>query len=466
LQSSLGSRPSYAWRSILHGRELLSKGLIRDIGNGRSSNVWHVNWIIDPIPRTPNYRQDSVIDLTLTISDLLLPNSSAWDAALVRRTFTDHDAEIILRLKPNRMQEDGYKWGFTKDGIYTSRSGYRFVDSLPEEDGSISTSLPPLEKYLWKSLWKIRAPPKIKHFLWKALSGALAVMERLRSRGIQVDSACKVCNGGIESICHLLFSCPMAKDTWERSSIKLPVAGLYHLLEMSRKSPKDSDTMFFPWILWHLWKARNGLAFEKIHYSSVSVLSKARAEAAVWFELNTAQTEEVQHSGNGTASIVAWSKPPLGYLKCNIGVSWLNAQTNCGVAWILRDNKGKPILHSRRSFTNVETKREAELMAIHWAVSDMTNTRQQRILFESNCALAKETFLNPSGFYQHQHIMYETSARLRHLQDWSFHHCVQERNIVAQEVVQSVTNDHRYHSYIAAGGPSWLQHSIAREARM
>ncbi|KAF2556814.1 hypothetical protein F2Q68_00014043 [Brassica cretica] len=104
-------------------------------------------------------------------------------------------------------------------------------------------------------------------------------------------------------------------------------------------------------------------------------------------------------------------------------------------------------------------------MAIHWAVSDMINTRQQRILFESNCALAKETFLNPSGFYQHQHIMYEISARLRHLQDWSFHHCVQERNIVAQEVAKTVTNDHRYHSYIAAGGPSWLQHSIEREAR-
>lgn len=61
--------------------------------------------------------------------------------------------------------------------------------------------------------------------------------------------------------------------------------------------------------------------------------------------------------------------------------------------------------------------------------------------------------------------MYETSSRLRHLQDWSFHHCVQERNIVAQEVAKSVTNDHRYHSYIAAGGPSWLQHSIEREAR-
>lgn len=88
---------------------MLGKGLVRDIGNGEQSNVWPVNWIIDPIPRTPNYWQDSVVDLTLKISDLLLPYSSSWDAVRVREAFTDHDAEIILRLKPNRNHEDGYK---------------------------------------------------------------------------------------------------------------------------------------------------------------------------------------------------------------------------------------------------------------------------------------------------------------------------------------------------------------------
>lgn len=61
--------------------------------------------------------------------------------------------------------------------------------------------------------------------------------------------------------------------------------------------------------------------------------------------------------------------------------------------------------------------------------------------------------------------MYEISARLRHLQDRSFYHCVQEKNTVAQDVAKSVTNDQRYHSYIAAGGPSWLQRSIEHEAR-
>lgn len=314
--STLGSRPSYAWRSILHGRELLSKGLVRDIGNGENSNVWGVNWIIDPAPRPPNYRQDSIIDLTLKISDLLIPNTSSWDSGRVRQAFTEHDAEIILRLKPNCSKEDGYKWGFTKDGCYSSRSGYKFLDSLPDENDLHQPPLPPLEKHLWSSLWKIKAPAKLKHFLWKALSGALAVMDRLRSRGIQVDPMCKVCNNGTDTICHLLFTCPMARDVWERASIVLPSGGfsqnsvflnLYHLLKQMQKKPKDMDVQAFPWIIWYLWKSRNGLIFERRHYSSVSVLLKAREEANVWFELNVPGNEGNQTSLTTLQTSPSWT---------------------------------------------------------------------------------------------------------------------------------------------------------------
>ncbi|KAH0862317.1 hypothetical protein HID58_079528, partial [Brassica napus] len=129
--------------------------------------------------------------------------------------------------------------------------------------------------------------------------------------------------------------------------------------------------------------ARNGLAFERIHYSSVSVLAKAKDD-------------------------------------------------DVKVAWIFRDDKGNTILHSRHAFSNVGTRREDELIAIQWAVRDIINTRQQRIILDSSCALAKDTIF----------LLQMTST--------SF----------------CETSDRLYHSYIACGGPIWLLQRIESEARL
>lgn len=51
MDATLGAKPSYAWRSILHGRELLEKGLKRVVGNGRSLYVWTDKWLEDAIPK-------------------------------------------------------------------------------------------------------------------------------------------------------------------------------------------------------------------------------------------------------------------------------------------------------------------------------------------------------------------------------------------------------------------------------
>lgn len=50
---SVGTRPSYAWRSIPHGREVLEKYLLKYLGKGDDSRVWINNWLLDKFPRTP-----------------------------------------------------------------------------------------------------------------------------------------------------------------------------------------------------------------------------------------------------------------------------------------------------------------------------------------------------------------------------------------------------------------------------
>ncbi|KAH0871951.1 hypothetical protein HID58_069313 [Brassica napus] len=87
----------------------------------------------------------------------------------------------------------------------------------------------------------------------------------------------------------------------------------------------------------------------------------------------------------------------------------------CGVGWILRDDKGTTILHSRLAFSNVGSQKEAELMAIQWAVSSVESAESA----------------------EWRHLRTDIHLHLRALQDWSFHHC---------------------------GGPTWLLQRIESEA--
>ena len=294
LECGMGSRPSYAWRSILHGRELLKEGMVREIGNGRDTNVWAEKWIMDKVPKYPMYREDSTIDLTLTVADLLLPGSSSWNEALVRRTFIPTDAEIVLKIRPNLQKQDSRKWGLTRNGCYSSQSGYRFLDTLRFING-LQQGLPPVEKQVWKKIWKIGAPSKIRHFLWRALSGALAVKERLRPRGIQLDTTCSVCSNAAETICHALFTCPRAQEVWVKSNIRLPNGGfsrnyvflnLHHLAVSNGGSRNTELNGTFPWIIWEIWKARNAHEYEKKQTGSEMVLSMATEAAEEWRHAN------------------------------------------------------------------------------------------------------------------------------------------------------------------------------------
>lgn len=48
MQAKLGHRPSFVWRSLLVGRELLSARLIWRIENGRTTKIWKDQWIPKP----------------------------------------------------------------------------------------------------------------------------------------------------------------------------------------------------------------------------------------------------------------------------------------------------------------------------------------------------------------------------------------------------------------------------------
>lgn len=97
MDSQLGSRPSYVWRSVFAAKGIINKGSRWCIGNGREVRVWEDRWIpsqntfkvVSPRP------QDSDIDVVV---DLLNKESGSWDANLVTSTFLSHEANTVLSI--------------------------------------------------------------------------------------------------------------------------------------------------------------------------------------------------------------------------------------------------------------------------------------------------------------------------------------------------------------------------------
>lgn len=346
LSAPLGATPSYAWRSIFHGRDLLSKGLKRSIGDGRSLSVWSEPWLEDEegICRPP-FRRQRFFNVNLKVPDLIDPQIRRWDRNKLEELFVPGDIEILCQNQPVVSDKDSWVWKRMRSGVYSVKTGYDLAFSIKNKllilEQTANPSLNPLKEQVWCT----KAPPKIKVFIWKALSNALAVNDCLLDRGMKCDGCCQICGMDGESINHVLFSCTLARQVWAISEFPSPPGGfcektLYanmnHLYSVmnSRGSMKEI-TQVFPWTLWYIWKNRNSLLFEGLLYEGMQTWKKAEEEAKLWL---LAQLLDTERNGVGVVSKqkdqVIWKRPPRHVFKCNIGMAWSKKKQTAGAAWI------------------------------------------------------------------------------------------------------------------------------------
>lgn len=99
-------------------------------------------------------------------------------------------------------------WAYTRHEAYTVKTGYEMLAKAKTMLAGPIYLEEQKRNALKNKIWKIPTLPKIQMFLWRAVSGALAVVERLKSRGLGVDTHCKLCQGGPENI---ITSCSNAQ---------------------------------------------------------------------------------------------------------------------------------------------------------------------------------------------------------------------------------------------------------------
>ena len=256
---------SYAWKSILNARHVITKGTRWRIGNGSTTKIWLDKWLPPSSsgkPLTPPCGLPS----DACVSSLILDTTGTWDTSLINQIFSPGDAQIIIGLVlSSRRGEDKLIWSRERCGKYSVRSAYRLLcdEMYANEPGCSDVGV---WKLFWKRVWSVRVPHKVRQFLWRACTESLPTMANMKRRCIAPSASCPFCHLEDEDVRHVLWSCPILSSVWAYHGLasKLLQRRLTSFLEVLSALFQLGTTESIAEIVfmfWLLWNRRNHLLY-------------------------------------------------------------------------------------------------------------------------------------------------------------------------------------------------------------
>ncbi|KAL5777501.1 hypothetical protein ACOSP7_010427 [Xanthoceras sorbifolium] len=183
-------------------RKTLLKGIRWRIGNGQRVGVYEDNWLhregaLNVL--SPRVLSDGVIVFSL------IDKPRVWSEELVMRHFNADEADIILGISLSSFpREEPLLWHLTKGGSFFVKSAYTVALRQMSDDIASCSKGPTL---LWKKIWNLKIPSKIKIFYWKACKESLPTLAFLFKRSLVCFPIFPLCLVDLESVEHMVWGC-------------------------------------------------------------------------------------------------------------------------------------------------------------------------------------------------------------------------------------------------------------------
>ncbi|XP_058749172.1 uncharacterized protein LOC131622119 [Vicia villosa] len=337
LDAPIGSNPSFVWRSIWQARDLLTLGCRWSIGDGRNIPVMGAPWIRGRNEGMVGGPQQQNV-YNMAVSDLMLPTGKYWNGQLILNAFDGGTAEDILRTPlVEDVVEDKWIWKAEKDGCYSVRSEYRL---WIKEYGARGFNR---VEGAWTNLWNIKAPPRVKHLIWRICRDCLPTRRRLIQYHVPCPATCPFCHYQVEDSWHVFFGCSVTNQCWHTtglSNIIAPRIINYHddVFSLIMDICRREDSMLagrFAVMIDILWRNRNNMIWNNESEDCSKLGLHAFCSWQEWFvaQENTSREHEHSHS-------LSWSPPMEGNLKCNVDAGFNTRRGTTNRGWCFRNNMG------------------------------------------------------------------------------------------------------------------------------
>ena len=212
LEAKESSSGSYAWKSILHGRDVVPDGACWRVGNGKSIKIWQHHWL----PRKHPTKVLSPMVETMeeaTVDCLIDEGTRKWNVEMIDGIFAPQEAEEIKNIPLARKDTEDYLfWPLENDGSYSCKTGYQFLKE--DEVGHQVAMQQDHEKGLWNKIWALDCPNKVRNLIWRACHNSLPSKCNLFRRRIISEQCCDCCKAENEDTVHVVWSCRMLDDVW------------------------------------------------------------------------------------------------------------------------------------------------------------------------------------------------------------------------------------------------------------
>lgn len=450
LEAQKANSPSYGWKSMMAAKPLLQDGLRKNVLSGFSTKVWCDNWI-PTIPARPANDNGVYRDPNLYVNHLIDFNTKEWKLDLINELIEPSDIPFKV---------DDYIWVHTKNGQYTVKSGYALAKQALQSSAEV---LEPSTTKLKSQVWKLKAPRKIKHFLWQALAGCVATSSRLADRHCGSDRSCPRCGAIEESINHVLFECPPALQVWALSPVPtspglFPCSSLFsnfdYLLWKAKKQGVIAEQLeSFSWIVWYIWKARNDKVFSNKDNQPQETLALALSETKSWQLAQVMETHE-ESEEEDTDEIEA-TQNPRGEITCQLDASWEGNDPLSGFGFVINS----PIkLFGLRGINRYRNALHAEFGALLWAMEGALLNGLVSVHFETDCLGIISVLEEPEDwpvFSSELDIFKGFRARVVL---FSISHISRNNNVRADRLAKSARVRGLVFSHVSSQVPEWLAH--------
>ncbi|CAL1404049.1 unnamed protein product [Linum trigynum] len=363
LEAAVGHHPSYIWRSLMSAQELLNEGIRWRIGNGASVQIWGDKWLPES---TPAFVTSAPMGLPVDakVRDLISPELDQWDETVVEACFPTEIASRIKQIPLRGLDEvDKQIWMDTPNGDYSAKSGYKWWLKRYKEERQLAEVG---EAHVWKKLWAMEVPSKVKHFVWRFARDALPTGDHISIKSERRTDKCPFCDLK-ETQVHLFDECQWTSRLWRGCVLdgcfsRRGNRSCYEWYKLVMEEFEGEVLEKWSVLLWFLWKERNAHMFNRSKLDEGEIVARSQAY------LEEYKQHQVREQVVATPSVKHWKKPDFGKVKINTDAGLLE-NGGIGLGVVIRDAEGNFILAAAKKIPRQWDVVTAEAMAAEMGVS-------------------------------------------------------------------------------------------------